>query len=125
MSAIRYSGALRIRVTYTEDWTKGPAEYRCHISCPSVRGRAPVTIYVHPKTFETHARDSSVAFDEIAHAALTFAANEGWPIESYAQGDTGGWAIQRKPSRHYLTRLSQSELCAAEMRRLDATIRAK
>lgn len=95
MSALRRCGSLTIRVTYVEDWTKGPAEYRCH-----VRGKNPsdrITIYVHPKSFETVARDAPQAFDEIAHAALSFASEEpsGSFVNEQADMTDSGWRIVR------------------------------
>lgn len=93
MSAMRYCGSLRVRVTYVEDWTKGPAEYRCHIRAPE---GSPITVYVGPPVFETHARDDSEAFDSVAHAALGFASNEGYPVDAYAEMTDAGWAITRK-----------------------------
>jgi hypothetical protein len=93
MSAIRYSGKLRIRVTYVSDWTKGPAgEYRCHIS-PIVQRNGngdeyqPVTIYVGRAACDGLAVDSPKAFDGAARAALSFAESEGWPVTEYATYD--------------------------------------
>ncbi len=92
MSALRYSGALRIRITYVKDWTKAAPEYRCHISCPSTPGQLPCTIYVRRRL--THNRNSPIAFDEAAKSALSHAYYEGWPVDSYAAYD-GGWVISR------------------------------
>jgi hypothetical protein len=92
MSAIRYSGALRIRITFVG---KSPPEYRCHISCPSTPGQLPCRIYVHPNEAKMHAVDSPEAFDAVAKAALSFALDEHWPITEYAASDGDGWIISR------------------------------
>ena len=108
MSAMRYSGELRIRVTYLEPWAAGtpaPAgrstrlhgEYRCFIRGP--KGTVGKTIHVSAPVVIMSAVDSAVAFDEAARAALSFAFSTGWPVDSHAANDEAGYYIGRSPAR--------------------------
>jgi hypothetical protein len=87
MSALRYSGALRIRVTYVDP----KAGYRCAISGDGIRR----TIWVGAPNCLSHAVDSSEAFDETAHAALSFADDEDSGIGDKAAATPEGWHIGR------------------------------
>jgi hypothetical protein len=108
MSALRYSGALRIRVTYLEPpghslaWpsgrsTKPNGEYRCAIR--STDHKAIVcTIVVGAPAVLSHAVDSPEAFDDAARAALSFA-DVDWPVAENAATTDSGWHIGRSPSK--------------------------
>jgi hypothetical protein len=111
VSAIRYSGALRVRVTLEDvDFTKGRAseEYRCfvtladrnHVAVTQDGERARgVTVYVKAKLEPGSGigLDSPEQFDSVARAAISFAAHEGWPADEYAAMDQeySGWYIGR------------------------------
>lgn len=126
MSAMRYSGELRIRVTYLEPWgagTPAPAgrstrphgEYRCYISVGSVgvgsggnswikrdgKKACGAKIIVGAPAVLSHAVDSPEAFDNAAATALSFAHDEGWPVESHAAYDAEltDWHIGRSPAK--------------------------
>jgi hypothetical protein len=112
MSTMRYSGEIRIRITYLEPWAAGtpaPAgrstyvngEYRCFLS---VVGGSDVTIHVGAPNVLSRAVDSPKAFDEVAQAALSFAFDDGWPVEAHAAVDGDdyvGWHIGRSPANDY------------------------
>ena len=108
MSALRYSGQIRIRITYLEPWgagTPAPAgrstrvngEYRCFLQANGAR----VTIHVDTPAYLLCAVDSPEAFDGAAHAAIAFAEDEypdhGWGEWAKTKEDGTGWAIVRKP----------------------------
>jgi hypothetical protein len=108
MSTMRYSGSLSIRITYLEPWgagTPAPAgrstringEYRCFIRSIDKNAQG-VTIHVGAPAVLSHAVDSPEAFDDAAHAALSLALAEGWPVAECAltKADGSGWAITRK-----------------------------
>jgi hypothetical protein len=97
MSAIRYSGALRIRVTIVRRGLDGiNEEYRCCISCPSVPGQKRCMVYLATRKIATHGFDSPLAFDGAAHEALSFALDNHWPVTEYAASDRdGGWIVSR------------------------------
>jgi len=74
MSALRYCGDIRIRVTYLERGPHGPnGSYRCYLSTES---GAKATIIVVEPAYLSHPVDSPRAFDEAAKAALAFASDE-------------------------------------------------
>jgi hypothetical protein len=80
MSAIRYSGQIKIRITYLKPYGAGDAcpaghsthpngEYRCFLRA----GDQKITVYVGAPAFLSHAVDSPEAFDGIARAAVALA----------------------------------------------------
>lgn len=97
MSALRYSGEIRIRVTYRDarrddvyiDGTpRNPnGSYRCYLRGP-VGARA--TIIIGAPTFLPHGVDSPKAFDDAARAALAFAEAEADEAQR-AGGDYESW----------------------------------
>lgn len=116
MSAIRYSGALRVRVTLEDvDFTKGRAseQYRCFVTLANRKGHVAVTqdgerahgvtIYVGAKLEHGSGigLDSPEQFDSVASAAISFAIHEGWPADEYAAMDQecSGWHIGRTPAK--------------------------
>jgi hypothetical protein len=89
MSTMRYSGKIRIRITYLEPWAAGtpaPAgrstrlngEYRCFLRADGYAATA--TIIVGAPAHLTNTVDSPEAFDGAAEAAIGFAEDEygGW-----------------------------------------------
>lgn len=103
MSALRYSGDVRVRVTYVEPRC-GTAEeratmgryphgrYRCVVSGKGSR----VVVWTAPPAMLLHAVDSSEAFDDAAHAALAFVEDEGEGRLVYAEYDKDGLVVRRK-----------------------------
>ena len=95
--ATRYSGELTVRITYRDE----AEDYRCVISArgEGVRGRFLLGVYVGVPRLLEHAVDSSEAYDRVAHAALSFAAEGHGEVERLAgyHGDgTGLWHVTRK-----------------------------
>lgn len=74
MSAIRYSGEIRIRVTYVEpkQGEIGDGTYRCFLK----RGDASTTVTVDANTRGDVGVDSPAGFDDAARAAVTFAEDD-------------------------------------------------
>lgn len=104
MSTIRYCGDITIRVTYLdaygETYSDGTirnrnGKYRCFLRAPGMRS---VTIFVGAPAFLSHAVDCPEAFDEAAHAAISFADDEhgSWSDHACPKEDGSGWAIERK-----------------------------
>ena len=97
--AIRYSGGLKINVIYRDngDYRAVITEYgprrslqrEVHIIRPATSGFGRGVAY-----------DSPQAYDEMAHAALSFADDEEWVSELAAYTPTGqGWYIGRTPAQ--------------------------
>jgi hypothetical protein len=83
MSTYRYSGEIRIRITYLAD-TNPNGRYRCFLQA---KGGAHTSIYVNLRTsILAHAVDSPEAFDEVARAAIAFAQDD-----VSDDGDDTGW----------------------------------
>ena len=102
MATLRYSGELRIRITYI-DWKQSDVfadgtprnrngQYRCYLNVADGQGK---TIYVGAPAHLSHAVDSPEAFDDTARAALAFADDDGWPVESHAAFDETGYFVGR------------------------------
>jgi len=106
MSTMRYSGEIRIRVTfidyvpgdvYSDGTPRHPnGSYRCFLS---VVGGSDATIHVNPPVCRFHAVDAAKAFDEAARAALAFADADGWPVEAHAASIESGWHVGRSPAK--------------------------
>jgi hypothetical protein len=93
--ATRYCGFLRIEVVYQDATTTRPDRYRCVIKCLSEDNPIDATVYVGTPRYNKLALDSAEAIDNAAHAALSFADNDGWPIPEYAEDSACGWVITR------------------------------
>jgi hypothetical protein len=87
--ALRYSGTLTIRVTYNDR-----GYYNASISR---KGRNLWSGTVGEPRHLSHSVDSPEAYDETAHAALSFADNEGADVSRSADHTGSGWHIARKP----------------------------
>jgi hypothetical protein len=98
MATMRYSGEIRIRITYIDHAQGGAVGYyRCFLRGPTDVG---TTIHAGAPPFLTYAVDSPEAFDAAARAALSFAHNDGWPVEAHAPWvDSTGWHIGRSPAK--------------------------
>jgi hypothetical protein len=75
-------------------------EYRCRIvPNRTVDVDMAAVIHVGAPAILEHAVDSAEAFDGAAHAALSFASADGWPVDTYAAYDDtiSGWLIRRIP----------------------------
>lgn len=92
MTAQRISGNLRIRVSYHDR----EGAYLCSVA--TLDGKQRTVLTVLPPAVLRHAVDSPEAFDETAHAALSFASEVHDWIECNADyaPDGSGWAISRK-----------------------------
>jgi hypothetical protein len=108
MSAIRYSGQIKIRVTYLEPYAAGDAcppgrstqpngEYRCFLRV----GGWKAIIHVNPPAVLSHGVDSPEAFDEAARAAIAFADHEygGWNDFCAYAADGSDRHVGRSPSQ--------------------------
>jgi hypothetical protein len=75
MSTLRYSGEIRIRVTYLDHAKplRPNGRYRCFLRGP---GGMRTTIIVGAPAFLSHGVDSPEAFDDAARSALAFADHE-------------------------------------------------
>jgi hypothetical protein len=80
MTAIRYSGDARIRVTYLDEVLPDNRNggYRCFVRTDS--GETYSCVVGVPQVLE-HAVDSPEAFDDVAKAALAFADSEGVSLQ--------------------------------------------
>ena len=87
--ALRYSGTLTIRVLYNDR-----GFYNASISR---RGRNLWSGTVGEPRHLRVAVDSPEAYDETAHAALSFADHEGADVSRSADHTGSGWHIARKP----------------------------
>ena len=90
--ATRYSGNLRITCLYRDQ-----GDYKCTVTPHGGRG---VTIYVRPAPAgfgRGVAYDSPKAYDEIAHAAISFADDEERGLGEEAEMNESGWVIHRSP----------------------------
>ena len=92
--ATRYSGNLRITCTYRDQ-----GDYKCTVTPHGGRGK---TVYVRPAPAGFGpgiAYDSPKAYDEIAHAAISFADDEHGGIGDEAEfhADGSGYKIYRSP----------------------------
>jgi len=102
MSALRYSGEIRIRVTYRdsdgETYSDGTFRhpngfYRCILTCGNERAK----IIVGAPAFLSHAVDSSEAYDDVARAAIAFADDESgvWGERASYAADGSDWHVGR------------------------------
>lgn len=102
MSTYRYSGRLRIRVTYVDpkagDMHNG--QYRCTVAVPGLKH---YRVWVGAPAYLEHAVDSPEAFDGAAHAAISFAdaddSSVGESASSTREGD--GWHVGRSEREAY------------------------
>jgi hypothetical protein len=112
VSALRYSGEVTIRVTWIDKVDVRPhgGHYRCTLSRIESNRRVTTTQYVGAPACLTHAIDCSEAFDDTAHAALSFASNRetaedddpnGWAEVAAYKADGSGWLIARAPAKRW------------------------
>lgn len=105
MSTLRYSGEIRIRVTYLEAHRGGGnnGAYRCYLRGP---GGMATTVIVGAPAYLSHAVDSPEAFDEAAHASIGFADDSDeekeerlscyhWANIAAHKADGSGWHVGR------------------------------
>jgi hypothetical protein len=59
----------------------------------------PVVQWICPPRSLSHAIDSAAEFSDAARAALSFAADEGHPVEQYAATTDSGWHVGLTPGR--------------------------
>ena len=117
MSTLRFSGEVTIRITIV-DVPHGAhgIQYRCHLSRVENAGsqwerRVTTTQYVGAPRHLSEAIDSSKAFDDTAHAALSFASNRetaeddplGWGDVAAYKLDGSGWHVGRSKMKAWPT----------------------
>jgi hypothetical protein len=85
--ARRTCGAIRIHVTYID----ACGAWRVHLS---EAGRHLSTQWVSPPPYSPESVDSPQAYDAAAHAALSFAADDGVDLDNACPSDSG-WEITR------------------------------
>jgi len=90
--AVRYSGSLKIHVA----WSDRLSTYKVSVSRA---GRSLWSGTVGAPRSLTRSVDSPVAYDETAHAALSFAADDGADVEDHADYTDKGFAVTRTPTR--------------------------
>ena len=101
--AKRYSGSVTISIAYLDSSN----EYRCYLSSPVTIARQGYRVRVGAPASLSCAVDSAEAYDAVAHAALSFLADES--EESVTDGMLGilrcaepsesGWHIARSAVR--------------------------
>jgi hypothetical protein len=95
MSALRFSGRVRVRVTLTHD-RAGRDVYRCALTAfERTAGEGAIVartiVHVHPPAFLETAIDAPEAFDDTARAALAFADADGHD-RAFAWGEACAYA---------------------------------
>jgi hypothetical protein len=98
--ALRYSGSLKITVAFDDR----RSAYKASVS---FKGRSFWSGYVGRATIAPArlAVDNPVAYDDAAHAALSFALNDhaetptGYTVDQLAEPSGYGWAISRSAAR--------------------------
>ena len=89
--ATRFSGDITITIVHSEQ----ESQYACRLALPG--GGSGYQVVGEPRILE-HAIDAPEALDDVAHAALSFAADEpitGSDIEDNAAATGEGWHIGR------------------------------
>lgn len=93
--AKRYCGRYVVNVVFVDKY----AEYACTIYHDVYSGKkhGHHLIYVHPPASSRIAVDSPQAYDDAAHAALSFATSpDQWNMESELDYTDSGFRIRRK-----------------------------
>lgn len=94
--ATRYCGEVKINIKLVET-TLIPSEmYKCSLS---VKGKSRGVEYVGVPAYLTHAIDSPKAYDDAAHAAISFALDEGKVTENDCWFTPSGNDIRRRKGR--------------------------
>lgn len=88
--AIRYCGDLIIRVRYVDD----AGAY--HAVVRNTRGQLQGRVFVTPPAHQLRAVDCPDAYDDAAHAALSFVAEPRSGEIDGADYTDSGWSIRRK-----------------------------
>lgn len=119
VSTYRYSGAVRIRVTYlppnpAEAFADGTprhpnGSYRCALACFTPAGQWNETVYhrarvrVGAPACLSHAVDSPEAYDDAASAALSFASYDDseWGDKATHNRELSAWHVGRAPSTRW------------------------
>ena len=89
--AKRYSGGLSVDLVFVD----AKNEYRARV-CPRKGRSGCETVWVGPPRILRHAVDSPVAYDETAHAAISFSSDDLSQLAA-PNADGSGWDIRRKP----------------------------
>jgi hypothetical protein len=96
MSTMRYSGKIRIRITYIDAPQGGTCGYyRCFLRAVGFHQGEGRTIQVGAPAHLTNAVDSPEAFDDAARAAIAFAQDENPGWDDLAAHNEDGYHIAR------------------------------
>ena len=100
--ATRYSGELVIRAIYNDGSSREFPHYKVSVSHPKTRGGEVWKSKLAPTPYQEKgvALDSSRAYTSIAKSALSFAADDGFPVEEYAASTPSGsgWHVGTTPA---------------------------
>ena len=101
--ATRYSGDLVIRVVYNDGSSRELPHYKVSVSHPGTRGGEVWRSKIAPTPYQEKgiALDSPRAYTSIAKSALSFAMDDGFPIEEYAASTPSGsgWHVSTTPDK--------------------------
>jgi len=92
MTAIRYSGAVRVSVRFCD----ARNVYMCGVAWTDV-SRHCKRVAIAPPAFMTTAVDSPSAIDAAACAALSFVSEDFDTVTDHAWSDDSGWVVRRIP----------------------------
>jgi hypothetical protein len=99
--AKRYSGELVIRLSYRDN----TSDYHCTVSRNGVHVG---TVRVGGPAILQIAVDCPEAYDDTAHAALSFLDHDGAEIASYAATTDSGWHVGRSKETAWLRESSET-----------------
>lgn len=100
--AKRYSGTVTISIRYVDN----ESAYRCYLTSPTTMYRRGVAVAVRRPAVSSISVDSPRAYDEVAHAALSFVADgfsgqiiNAERIVECAEANESGWYVSRSSVR--------------------------
>ena len=100
--AIRYSGELIVRAVYNDGSSRELPHYRVSVSHPRTKGGEVWKSKLAPTPYQEKgvALDSPRAYTSIAKSALSFAYDDGFPVEAYAASTPSGsgWHVGTTPA---------------------------
>ena len=94
MTAIRYSGSVRVSVRFCD----ARHVYMCGVAWTDGSSRHCKRVDVAPPAFMTTAVDSPSAIDAAACAALSCVSEDFDTVTDHAWSDDSGWVVRRIPT---------------------------